>query len=228
MFLALLQQLFLSVFQQPCPVVDVEVEEGDWVFFTLNQNLLQQPSRATLEIVQQGYYIADDGQKLYQAVWDPVLPPIFYHGTNVSALINCLKSGSIRGSHDIGEKPCNPRGVYSYGFAQVSDRSTYVAQGAQLQFQNPSLAISLRAGQNFDSVPEGVILRRGRTQWKKHGHSAWEYVHNSKSIGILSCKVKSGILLQHLQGLLPAGWSPSMSLAPPLICKQIFIVVVDG
>ena len=67
MFLHLLQQLFHTVFHQPCPVTQM-TEEADWLNFSLDCNLMQKPSITTQHIAKQKLYVCNDGEKLYQAV----------------------------------------------------------------------------------------------------------------------------------------------------------------
>ena len=189
-----LHKLFKEIYKLPCPVTAIHMD-GEWAILYLKPHLMRVPSLNTQRVATQGFYNSD-GKRINIAVWD--MPEFFFHGTSVEGLLGTLKDGTILGSHEIGEPPKSPAGVYSYGNSDRSDVSTYVAQGVQIRFRNPSIAPSAANCSLFPTVPEGLIIRQGRSVYRKHGAVGWEWIHNSQSIQVLDARCKSELFYTHL------------------------------
>ena len=148
-----LHKLFKEIYKLPCPVTAIHMD-GEWAILHLKPHLMRVPSLNTQRVATQGFYNSN-GKRINIAVWD--MPEFFFHGTSVEGLLGTLRDGIILGSHEIGEPPKKPAGVYSYGNSDRSDVSTYVAQGAQIRFRSPSIAPSAANCSLFPTVPEGLI-----------------------------------------------------------------------
>ena len=181
-----------------CPCENPRVGEDGWVYFNVKTHCTNQPCPLTMAAHNLGFYRTPGGDILWPAYHEDV-PPCYNHGTSVQGLMGVLREGVIRSFPDPWG---GPQGVYSYACLDRSTASTYVQQGVQLRFENPSIPVA--KSHRPEIVPPGMICRQARSVHRKWEQAGWEWIHNPQSIKLCDFRVRINVLLPEISVLRPA------------------------
>jgi len=174
---------FFETIGAPCPVQNIAINNG-WVSFELNQKLVRAAS-ARAQHARVNGWLWLEGTVAHEAVFD--YPDFFYHGTTPECAMSILLQGFLASHH-------KPNGVYSYGDHATSLGSMYCYQGAQIKSASVAIGLSKKVSKTSMVVPEGGIMRMGRSVYKKKKAVGWEWVHHPSNIELKEINVREELI----------------------------------
>jgi len=198
----------------PFPVAGVQ-RQGEWICIQVKPECMNAPCQEALTNHQEDTAVLPDGNIHWRAITQQEVPTRFYHGTSPEIAMRILAQGGIKALGDLSPGGGHrPDGVYCYPSQMTSLNSTYVRQGAQVQFEGFGLPLSVNESKEWRRVPKGFIGRQRRSVAKAEGAMGVEWIFHPDGILIKAVRVRADkwdlMFKDHLG--FGTGWPISSSL----------------